>query len=61
MVTFEAQTRAQVDDFYAIAMANGGSDEGAPGLRPQYSPDYYGAYIRDPDGNKICCVCHSAH
>ncbi|WP_371857431.1 VOC family protein [Pseudomonas sp. Irchel s3b2] len=56
MVAFEAQTRAQVDNFYAIAMANGGSDEGAPGLRPHY----YGAYIRDPDGNKICCVCHSA-
>ncbi|WP_085065996.1 VOC family protein [Pseudomonas piscis] len=61
MVAFEAQTRAQVDAFYAIAMANGASDEGAPGLRPQYSPDYYGAYIRDLDGNKICCVCHSAN
>ena len=60
MVAFEAQTRAQVDDFYAIAMANGATDEGAPGLRPQYASDYYGAYIRDLDGNKICCVCHHA-
>ncbi|AZC94887.1 VOC family protein [Pseudomonas chlororaphis] len=60
MVAFEARTRAQVDDFYAVAMATGATDEGAPGPRPQYSPDYYGAYIRDPDGNKICCVCHSA-
>ncbi len=60
MVAFEAQARAQVDDFYAIAMANGASEEGAPGLRPHYSTGYYGAYIRDSDGNKICCVCHSA-
>ncbi|MFJ4375612.1 VOC family protein [Pseudomonas japonica] len=60
MVAFEAATRAQVDEFHALAMAAGATDEGAPGLRLQYSPDYYGAYIRDADGNKICCVCHSA-
>lgn len=60
MVALEALRRVQVDDFYAITMTNGASDEGAPGLRPQYPPDCYGAYIRDPDGNKLCCVCHSA-
>ena len=55
---FLADRRAQVDAFYAAAMQNGGSDEGPPGLRPHYHPDYYGAYVRDPDGNKIQAVCH---
>jgi catechol 2,3-dioxygenase-like lactoylglutathione lyase family enzyme len=54
---FGADTRAQVDAFHAAALAAGGSDEGAPGLRPHYHPDYYGAYVRDPDGNKIQAVC----
>jgi catechol 2,3-dioxygenase-like lactoylglutathione lyase family enzyme len=58
MVAFEAQTRAAVDAFHAAALAAGGSDEGAPGLRAHYHPDYYGAYVRDPDGNKLCAVCH---
>jgi len=58
MVAFEATTRTQVDDFHAQALALGATDEGAPGIRHRYSPDYYGAYIRDLDGNKICCVCH---
>jgi len=56
---FRAETRAAVDAFHAAALANGGSDEGAPGLRPHYHPNYYGAYVRDPDGNKLQAVCHS--
>lgn len=59
-IAFEAATRAEVDAFHARALAAGGTDEGAPGLRPHYHPDYYGAYLRDPDGNKLCCVCHRA-
>ena len=58
MVAFEAATRAAVDAFYAAALAGGGSDEGPPGLRTHYHPDYYGAYVRDPEGNKLCAVCH---
>lgn len=57
-IAFEAKDRAGVDRFHATALAQGGTDEGAPGLRPHYHPDYYGAYLRDPDGNKLCCVCH---
>lgn len=57
-VAFMAETRAAVDAFHAAAIANGGSDEGAPGLRPHYHPNYYGAYVRDPDGNKLQAVCH---
>jgi catechol 2,3-dioxygenase-like lactoylglutathione lyase family enzyme len=60
MVAFEATTRAAVDAFYAAALGAGGSDEGAPGLRPHYHPNYYGAYVRDPDGNKLCAVCHQS-
>ncbi|MCU0946474.1 MAG: VOC family protein [Rubritepida sp.] len=55
---FEAMSRADVDAFHARALAGGGRDEGPPGLRPHYHPDYYGAYARDPDGHKLCCVCH---
>lgn len=58
-VAFITKSRATVDAFHAAAMAHGGSDEGAPGLRPHYHPNYYGAYVRDPDGNKIQAVCHS--
>jgi catechol 2,3-dioxygenase-like lactoylglutathione lyase family enzyme len=58
MVAFEAATRAAVDSFHAAALAAGGSDEGPPGLRAHYHPNYYGAYVRDPDGNKLCAVCH---
>lgn len=57
-IAFEAKDRATVDRFHATALAQGGTDEGAPGLRPHYHADYYGAYLRDPDGNKLCCVCH---
>lgn len=57
-IGFNVPTRKQVDDFYAAVLANGGSDEGAPGVREHYHPDYYGCYVRDLDGNKLCCVCH---
>ncbi|MFP6774929.1 MAG: VOC family protein [Alphaproteobacteria bacterium] len=57
---FLAPDRAAVRAFHAAALANGGSDEGAPGLRPHYHANYYGAYVRDPDGNKIQAVCHRA-
>jgi len=53
MAAFAAPSRAAVDAAHAAAMAAGGSDEGAPGPRPQFAPDYYGAYVRDPDGNKL--------
>lgn len=59
-IAFLAKNRALVDAFHAAALANGGTDEGAPGLRPHYHPNYYGAYIRDPDGNKLQAVCHSS-
>ena len=59
-VAFIADSRAKVDAFYAAAMANGGSDEGPPGPRPHYHKNYYGAYVRDPDGNKLQVVCHRA-
>jgi catechol 2,3-dioxygenase-like lactoylglutathione lyase family enzyme len=57
-VGLEAADRAAVDAAYKAGMSAGGKDEGAPGLRTHYHPDYYGAYLRDPDGNKICIVCH---
>lgn len=57
---FRAADRVSVDAFHAAALANGGSDEGAPGLRPHYHADYYGAYVRDPDGNKLQAVSHEA-
>lgn len=60
MIALLAPTRAAVDACYAKALAGGGRDEGPPGPRPQYHPDYYGAYFRDPDGNKICVCCHDA-
>jgi catechol 2,3-dioxygenase-like lactoylglutathione lyase family enzyme len=50
---FLANSRAEVDAFHAAAVAAGGSDDGAPGPRPHYGPQYYGAFVRDPDGNKI--------
>ncbi len=56
-VAFTAESRDQVDDFHRVALAEGGSDEGAPGPRPHYGEHYYGAYVRDPDGNKIQAVC----
>lgn len=59
MVAFLAATRAQVDRAHAAALAHGGRCEGAPGLRPEYHANYYGAYFRDPDGNKLCVACHA--
>lgn len=58
-VAFTVPHRKAVDDFFAAAMASGASDEGAPGIRAHYHENYYGAYVRDPDGNKICVVCHA--
>jgi catechol 2,3-dioxygenase-like lactoylglutathione lyase family enzyme len=60
MLAFLARSREQVDLVYALALQQGGSCEGQPGLRPQYHANYYGAYFRDPDGNKLCVVCHEA-
>jgi catechol 2,3-dioxygenase-like lactoylglutathione lyase family enzyme len=57
-VAFTARTRAEVDAFHAAAIAAGGRDNGAPGLRPHYHPNYYGAFVYDPDGNNIEAVCH---
>lgn len=59
MVAFQAATRAQVDQAYHLALSLGAADDGAPGLRPHYHDHYYGAYFRDPDGNKLCVVCHA--
>jgi predicted lactoylglutathione lyase len=53
MVAFLARSREAVDRAHATALALGGTHVGAPGLRPQYAPDYYGAYVRDPEGNKV--------
>jgi catechol 2,3-dioxygenase-like lactoylglutathione lyase family enzyme len=58
MIAFLASSRALVDQCHSLAIGHGGTDEGKPGLRPEYHPDYYGAYFRDPDGNKLCVCCH---
>ncbi|MBS7541523.1 VOC family protein [Ancylobacter oerskovii] len=60
MTAFLAPDRATVARWHAFALELGGRDEGAPGLRPHYHPNYYGAYVRDPDGNKLCVCCHAA-
>ena len=57
-VAFTARSRAEVDAFHAAALAAGGRDNGAPGLRPHYHPNYYGAFVFDPDGNNVEAVCH---
>src|SRR6266702_142565 len=57
MVAFTARSWKGVDDFHAAALAHGGSSEGAPGLRVHYGPDFYAAYVRDLDGNKLAVVC----
>ncbi len=58
MVALLATDRAAVDRVHAVALAHGGRCEGPPGLRPHYHANYYGAYFRDPDGNKLCVCCH---
>lgn len=58
-ISFAAVSRDEVNQAWSIAMQMGGSDEGAPGPRPQYGESYFGAYCRDPEGNKLCFV-HSA-
>jgi catechol 2,3-dioxygenase-like lactoylglutathione lyase family enzyme len=55
-IALTADTRAQVDAFYAAAIAAGGRDNGPPGLRPQYRPNYYGAFVIDPDGHNLEAV-----
>jgi catechol 2,3-dioxygenase-like lactoylglutathione lyase family enzyme len=57
MVALRANTWGEVRAFHAAALAHGGTSEGAPALRPQYNPDFYAAYVRDPDGNKLAVVC----
>lgn len=59
MVAFLGRDHAQVRQVHAAALAHGGSDAGAPGPRPHYHAHYYGAYFRDPDGNKLCVACHT--
>ena len=59
-IAFAAASRTQVDAFYQAAIAAGGKDNGAPGLRPHYHKDYYGAFVLDPDGNNVEAVCHRA-
>ena len=57
-VAFRAENRKQVDEFYKAALAAGGRDNGAPGLRPEYHEHYYGAFVLDPDGHNIEACCH---
>jgi catechol 2,3-dioxygenase-like lactoylglutathione lyase family enzyme len=57
-VAFAASSRAAVDVFHAAALKAGGTDNGPPGLRPEYHANYYGAFVLDPDGNNIEAVCH---
>ncbi len=57
-VAFATPDRATVDAFHVAALAAGGRDNGGPGLRPQYHPTYYGAFVLDPDGHNIEAVCH---
>lgn len=58
MLALLASSRAGVDQAYSVALNAGGTDEGPPGLRTEYHPRFYGAYVRDPDGNKICFCFH---
>ncbi|MFL6969982.1 VOC family protein [Pseudomonas alvandae] len=58
MIALLASDRQVVRNTHALALTLGGRCEGPPGLRPEYHPDYYGAYFRDPEGNKLCVCCH---
>ena len=57
-LAFSAETRAQVDAFYEAAIAQGGRDNGRPGIRAHYHPNYYAAFVLDPDGINVEAVCH---
>ena len=59
-IALRVKSRAEVDAFYRAAIAAGGRDNGAPGVRPHYHPNYYGAFVLDPDGHNIEAVCHEA-
>lgn len=60
MTAFLIEDTGRIDRCYDRAMRHGGTDEGPPGLRPQYGPGFYAAYVRDPDGNKIAFTCYDA-
>ncbi|HEX4422088.1 MAG TPA: VOC family protein [Kofleriaceae bacterium] len=60
-VAFRARGRTDVRAFYAAAIAAGGTDNGGPGVREVYHPNYYGAFVRDPDGHNVEAVCHNAY
>ncbi|WP_244490960.1 VOC family protein [Paramesorhizobium deserti] len=60
MTAFLVEDAATIDRLHVLAIRNGGSDEGEPGFRPQYGEGFYGAYVRDPDGNKLAFVCYDA-
>ena len=60
-IAFRAKGRAEVKEFYDAALAAGGTDNGPPGTRPHFHQDYYGAFVRDPDGHNIEAVCHEAY
>jgi catechol 2,3-dioxygenase-like lactoylglutathione lyase family enzyme len=59
-LAFTAVNREQVQEFYAAALRAGAKDNGAPGLRPDYHPNYYGAFVIGPDGHNVEAVCHKA-
>ena len=59
-IAFAAEDRSMVDAFYFAALAHGGTGDGEPGLRPDYDANYYGAFVRDPDGHKIEAMTYSA-
>jgi predicted lactoylglutathione lyase len=58
-IAFAADSRETVDAFHAAALEAGATDNGGPGVREIYHPDYYGAYVLDPDGNNVEAVCHT--
>jgi len=60
MTAFAVHEPAIIDQLHRTALSNGGSDEGGPGLRPQYGTGFYAAYVRDPDGNKLAFICYDA-
>ncbi|AKE96435.1 VOC family protein [Cronobacter sakazakii] len=61
MFSFKASSAEAVREFHAAGLRHGGSDEGKPGIREMYGPDFYVAYLRDPDGHKLACVCYPFH